>query len=245
MTTHKGPAAATLDRGNRACHPRPDATHRCQSADRTTPSDRHHRNPRPRSQTVRKPPDRLGPSNVRTIRPRPASTQRPRTTDIHALDRTHRKSRSQRPQWPTSPSPRASTAPPGNRPRQRDRAPSPVRHVRTLTNRQGGFATAELAAALPAIVLLLLTGLFAVNAIATQTRCTDAAREAVLAQARGEDGSTAANRHLPPHAQVDIASTGDTVTAEISAPVRPLGSLLPAMTVTGRATAAREDQETP
>lgn len=124
------------------------------------------------------------------------------------------------------------------------RQPDSNRH-RILTDRQSGFATAELAAAMPAIVLLLLTGLFAVNTVATQTRCADAAREAVLAQSRGEDGRTAADRHLPKQARVDIDATGDTVTAEVSAPVHPLGSLLPAMTVTGRATAAREDGETP
>lgn len=128
--------------------------------------------------------------------------------------------------------------------RRGTRAPGAARDLRDRTDRQGGFATAELAAALPAIVLLLLTGLFAVNAVATQTRCADAAREAVLAQARGEDGHAAAGRHLPPKAHVDIDSTGDIVTAEVSAQVRPLGSLLPAMTVTGRATAAREDRET-
>lgn len=113
------------------------------------------------------------------------------------------------------------------------------------TDRQSGHATAELAAALPAIVLLLLTGLFAVNTIAFQTRCTDAARDAVLAEARGEDGRAAADHRLPPRSKLDITSTDDTVTARVTATVHPLGSLLPAMTVTGRAAAAREDRETP
>lgn len=118
--------------------------------------------------------------------------------------------------------------------------------VRAVRGRsQGGFATAELAAAFPAIILLLLTGLFAVSAVATQTRCADAAREAALAAARGEDGSEAATRHLPPTAQLAIDATGDTVSAKVTAEIRPLGSLLPTMTVIGRATAAREDREAP
>lgn len=123
--------------------------------------------------------------------------------------------------------------------------PDPGRRLRLLTDGQDGFATAELAAALPAFVLLLLTGLFAVNTVATQTRCADAAREAVLAESRGEDGRVAVAGQLPPHAEVDLSGTDDVVTAEITATVRPLGSLLPAMTVTGRATAAREDRGTP
>ena len=108
-----------------------------------------------------------------------------------------------------------------------------------------GYATAELAAAFPAVVLLLLAGLFTVTAVTTQTRCADAAREAALAEARGENGESAAAARLPPNGTVSVASGADTVTATVSAPVRPLGTLLPPVTVNGKATAANEKRGQP
>lgn len=53
--------------------------------------------------------------------------------------------------------------------------------------RQRGSVTAELALALPAVVLVLLLVLTAGNAAISQMRCTDAARAAARAAALGED----------------------------------------------------------
>jgi Flp pilus assembly protein TadG len=121
---------------------------------------------------------------------------------------------------------------------------------RRATPRLGdrGTVTAELAVALPVLVLLLVAALTAVSAVTTQMRCVDAAREAVRAAARGEsDGAALGRRVAPPGATVTVqggdpgstAGTG-TVSAIVSAPVRPLGRWLPAPTVTARAVAASE-----
>ncbi|CCH15497.1 Protein of unknown function [Micromonospora lupini str. Lupac 08] len=59
-----------------------------------------------------------------------------------------------------------------------------------------GSFTAELAAGLPALLLLLLAGLTAVNAVSTQASCLHTAREAALAAARGDsDADGSARRH--------------------------------------------------
>ncbi|WP_446217959.1 TadE family type IV pilus minor pilin [Micromonospora sp. IBHARD004] len=110
---------------------------------------------------------------------------------------------------------------------------------RTAGSDRGSF-TAELAAGLPALVLLLLAGLTAVNAVTTRGGCLDAAREAALAAARGEPGTTAGARYAPPGADVTVTVTGDRVTATGHAPVRALGARLPRLTVSATAVAAVE-----
>jgi predicted PP-loop superfamily ATPase len=100
-----------------------------------------------------------------------------------------------------------------------------------------------LAVALPVIVLLLLAGLTAVNAVATKMRCVDAAREAVRAEARGEAGSAAGQRAAPDGAVVSVSGGADTVSATVTVTVRPLGAGLPAFTVVAGAVAAREPAE--
>jgi Tfp pilus assembly protein PilX len=103
-----------------------------------------------------------------------------------------------------------------------------------------GSVTAELAVALPVLVLLLLAGLTSVNAVATQMRCVDAAREAALAQARGESGPAAGERAAPPGATVAVSADGDTVRATVVAVAYPLGDRLPGITVRAEAVAAVE-----
>ncbi|BCB86428.1 TadE family type IV pilus minor pilin [Phytohabitans suffuscus] len=103
-----------------------------------------------------------------------------------------------------------------------------------------GSFTAELAAGLPALMLLLFAGLTAVNAVTTKAQCVDAAREAALAAARGEDGVEAGQRGAPAGATVSIAMVGDTVVATVRAPVRVIGGSLPGTTVTATAVAAVE-----
>jgi Flp pilus assembly protein TadG len=103
-----------------------------------------------------------------------------------------------------------------------------------------GSFTAELAAGLPALMLLLLAGLTAVNAVTVKAQCVDAAREAALAASRGEPGGAAGARSAPPGATVSVTLSADTVTASVRAPVRALGARLPGMTVSATAVAAVE-----
>ncbi|MFU8871023.1 TadE family type IV pilus minor pilin [Micromonospora sp. SL4-19] len=103
-----------------------------------------------------------------------------------------------------------------------------------------GSFTAELAAGLPALVLLLLAGLTAVEAVTTRAGCLDAAREAALAASRGEPGSAVGARYAPAGADISVTVSGDRVTATVRAPVRTLGARLPRITVSATAVAAVE-----
>ncbi len=108
-----------------------------------------------------------------------------------------------------------------------------------------GSVTAELAVALPVLVLLLLAGLTSVNAVATQMRCVDAAREAARAQARGEPGAAAGERAAPAGATVAVSADGDTVRATVVAVAYPLGDRLPGFKVRAEAVAAVEPGAAP
>ncbi|HEU4425317.1 MAG TPA: TadE family type IV pilus minor pilin [Pilimelia sp.] len=110
---------------------------------------------------------------------------------------------------------------------------------RTARADQGSF-TAELAAGLPALVLLLLVGLTAVTAATAKLQCVDAAREAALAASRGESGELAGRRNAPYGADIAVVDDGSTVTATVRAPVRALGARLPYLTVSAFAVAALE-----
>ena len=111
---------------------------------------------------------------------------------------------------------------------------------RRRPGRDRGSFTAELAAGLPALVLLLLAGLTAVSAVTAKGQCVDAAREAALATARGEPGQERATAVAPPGATVRIGVAGDAVTARVQTRVRLFGARLPVVTVAGSAVAARE-----
>ncbi|MEU4155630.1 TadE family type IV pilus minor pilin [Actinoplanes sp. NPDC026670] len=105
-----------------------------------------------------------------------------------------------------------------------------------------GSFTAELAAGLPALMLLLGFGITSVSAIATKMQCLDAAREAALAEARGEATDAAAGL-APDGASVRVGGTAESAVAEVSAPIRMFGVDLPGAIVSGDATAAREPDE--
>jgi hypothetical protein len=100
--------------------------------------------------------------------------------------------------------------------------------------------TAELAVALPVVMVLMLVGFTGVNAVGTKLRCVDAAREAARAAARGEPGEPAGRRVAPDGATVTVVVDGDTVRATVQAGVRPLGVHLPGVTVAATAVAAVE-----
>jgi endonuclease YncB( thermonuclease family) len=89
-------------------------------------------------------------------------------------------------------------------------------------------------------MLLLFVGLTAVSAVTTKLRCVDAAREAARTAARGEPGASAGQRAGPDGATVEVVVAGDTVVATVRAPVRPLGTRLPPISVTASAVAATE-----
>ncbi|MFG1838737.1 TadE family type IV pilus minor pilin [Micromonospora sp. DT228] len=115
-----------------------------------------------------------------------------------------------------------------------------VRAVERAADGDRGSFTAELAAGLPALLLLLLTGLTAVNAVSAQAGCLHAAREAALAAARGADGSAEGERAAPPGAEVSVSVDGNQVRTTVRAPVRALGGRLPRITVVATAVAAVE-----
>lgn len=103
------------------------------------------------------------------------------------------------------------------------------------------MVTAELAACLPVLVLVLGVALTAVSVVAARVRLQDAAREAARAAARGDQ--VAARRlaaDAAPGAHVEVTAGGSDVVAVVSAHVHPLGGWLPSIAVSERAVAAVE-----
>lgn len=94
------------------------------------------------------------------------------------------------------------------------------------------MATAELAAALPIVVVLLAVALGAVTAVRTQLRCEDAAYTGARLAARGsKDAVRVAAEHAPAGASVTVTREGAQVKVVVATPVSMLGSHLPAVTV--------------
>lgn len=85
-------------------------------------------------------------------------------------------------------------------------------------DRTTGMVTAELAVAIPALVIVLAMVLGGVSLGVDQVRCVDAARLAARAVARGDPGSAAsalALRAAPSGARVALSSGGGQVTATV------------------------------
>lgn len=103
------------------------------------------------------------------------------------------------------------------------------------------MVTAELAACLPVLVLVLGVAISAVAVVAERVRLQDAAREAARAAGRGDQViARRLAREAAPGARVSISGGGSTVVAVATKQVRPLGGWLPAVTVTERCVAAVE-----
>jgi Flp pilus assembly protein TadG len=106
------------------------------------------------------------------------------------------------------------------------------------------MVTAEAALALPVLVLVLAGAVAAVAVLGAQLRCLDAAREGVLAAARGED--RAAVRSLiedtaPEGARLQVAGpAGDQVSVTVTAEVTPLGAVPWSVQVSASAVARPE-----
>lgn len=114
-----------------------------------------------------------------------------------------------------------------------------------------GLVTAELAATLPALVLVAVLCVWAVGAAAAQLRCLDAARAAARELARGEPPelvrAVAAGR-APPGARVELAQRADgLVSVQVRARVGLPGGWGggPGVEVGGEAVAAIEYEPPP
>ena len=111
-----------------------------------------------------------------------------------------------------------------------------------------GAVTAEVAVALPALVLVTVTLMWLVSVAAAQIRCADAAREAARALARGDqsaDAEAIMARTAPRGSSMTSQVHDDIVEVRVRADVRPpgsLGRLLPDSTVVGSATAWLEPE---
>jgi hypothetical protein len=111
---------------------------------------------------------------------------------------------------------------------------------RRLSNERG-MVTAELAACLPVLVLVLAVALTAVSAVNARVRLQDAAREAARSAARGD--LAAAHRlaaSAAPGSRLTLSTGPDDVVALVHADVPALGGWLPAISITERAVAAVE-----
>ncbi|MGA8980933.1 MAG: TadE family type IV pilus minor pilin [Pedococcus sp.] len=107
------------------------------------------------------------------------------------------------------------------------------------------MVTAELAVALPALVLVLVVALSAVTTVLDQVRCVDAARATARALARGEASGAAVGegqRLGPPGAVFAVASSAGSVEVTVTSRAAPgLRWLGARASPTGHAVAARED----
>lgn len=108
------------------------------------------------------------------------------------------------------------------------------------------MVTAELAACLPVLVLLVAFVISVTTVGSAAVRAQDAAREAARAAARG-DGAAAERlaRDAAPGAALSIRTSGGEVTAVVELHQHLLVPWLPAVTVTGRAVAADEPHVPP
>lgn len=108
------------------------------------------------------------------------------------------------------------------------------------------MVTAEVATVLPVLVILLLLSVWAVGLASAQLRCSDAAREAARAAARGEDTDVVrevAETVAPDGAEIVVDRQDGLVVIEVRATVAvplPMGDRIAAPTVRGRAVALEE-----
>ena len=107
------------------------------------------------------------------------------------------------------------------------------------------MVTAELAACLPVLVLLLAVGLSAVSVANANIRAGDIAREAARLAARHDDAGVEKLVGSQPGVDIAISPAADEVVAVATIRVRPLGGMLPDVQVSGRAVAAVEPTGVP
>lgn len=110
--------------------------------------------------------------------------------------------------------------------------------------RTRGSVTAETAAVLPALMVVLGAGLWAVAAVEARLECVDAARTGARAASRGESLERVRGSVLavaPPGATVEVSRSTEVARVEVSVNVRPRwGASLPGITVHASATSITE-----
>ena len=106
---------------------------------------------------------------------------------------------------------------------------------------QRGSITAEFAAVVPAILLVLAAALVSVQVAGEQLRLQDATADAARSLARGDPTgvATARIRSAIPGARLSVVARGDMICAKASARSRAAGGLLSSLTV--RATGCAMD----
>jgi len=106
--------------------------------------------------------------------------------------------------------------------------------------RDQGGVTVEAAMALAVLALVLVSCLAGIACLIAQIRCADAAREAARLAGRGDAdlAASAVATLAPDGAVLSLGGSGDLVTATVTA--RAIGGLLPGVTITASAAAARE-----
>lgn len=114
----------------------------------------------------------------------------------------------------------------------------------TGSHRDRGSVTAEIAVALPGLVLITVAALWGVSVASVQLACTDAARSGARAAARGEPLPAVRQfvaRALPTGAAVEVSRKGDETQVDVTVQVRaPAPTGLGPLTVRARATAVTE-----
>ncbi|MFI6816763.1 TadE family type IV pilus minor pilin [Nonomuraea sp. NPDC050328] len=104
--------------------------------------------------------------------------------------------------------------------------------------------TAETAAMLPALMIVLAAGVWTVQVVGAQLECVDAARAAARAAARGEPPDRVrqiARSAVRPGASVELHVTLETTRAEVSLRMRPTWGLpLPPVIVSASSTTITE-----
>lgn len=123
-----------------------------------------------------------------------------------------------------------------------------MRSLQTPTSGDRGSVSAEAAVVLPVLLVVLAMAVWVLASVSAQLRCTDAAGVGARAAARGDlpaAVTAAATTAAPPGARVAVSTGIDQVEVVVRARVRPFGGALqslPAVEVSGRAVAAREDR---
>lgn len=109
---------------------------------------------------------------------------------------------------------------------------------------EAGFATAETAVALPAVVLVAVAAMWGVSIASAQLSCTDAARAGARAAARGESLAAVRDRvaaAAPTGATVRVGRDGVLTRVEVTATVRaPALTGLPPAVLRAEALSATE-----
>ncbi len=106
--------------------------------------------------------------------------------------------------------------------------------MRRRAHRDAGMVTAELAVAIPAVVLVLLACLAGLDAAVDQIRCVDAARLGGRAAARGDSPERVrelAQSGAPQAAVITLAHRGGMAVVTVEARTGGWGGILPSWTV--------------